>query len=66
MAPPWTREKSPARVLYSDRGASAFQAWGQELRALNTKTRPHTIYSIKSRDEQWRSPIRPNEKGGPR
>jgi hypothetical protein len=41
------RKKPRASVVLGPRGKRA-QAWGQELRALNTKTRPHTIYSIKS------------------
>jgi hypothetical protein len=40
--------KKPRASVGLDCGAKRAWAGGQELSALNTKTRPHTIYSIKS------------------
>jgi hypothetical protein len=55
--------KSPARVLDSTAGQSALGLGGQKLNVLNTKTRPHTIYSIKIAVMSSGAPlIRPNER----
>jgi hypothetical protein len=41
------KEKAPRECWTRPRGKARL-GWGQELSALDTKTRPHTVYSIKS------------------
>jgi hypothetical protein len=44
-----TGQKAPRECWTRPRGRARLGWGGQKLNALTTKTRPHTIYSIKSR-----------------